>query len=287
MPFLSVVTRYCGRVKLLARNKKSLVTQTDPDFEHIIINDIQRKGLYQANKSLAKNKHRVKGQYVLILDDDDYVSDRGFIKHLKNAAKQHKADILLFKMYRKPFSKTLPSKRVWGKEPILGEIGSCCFVVRRAIWQKHIHEFGRPRYGDYYFIKALFDARYSRYWIDKTMIMVDQVSSRDNPHAKVKVSPNVKEVYAQVTVVLTNYCTKMLTNEARRTMQLFYSKIPIILIDNNSKDESTVYCRMVGSMHSNITVLLNSKNLGHGPAMNQGIQLAKTLTSFYMIQIRL
>lgn len=272
MPFLSVVTRYCGRVKLFARNRKSLVTQIDPDYEHIIISDIQRRGLHEANKSLNKNKHRVKGQYVLILDDDDYVSDRSFIKHLKNAAKQHKADILLFKMYRKPFSKTLPSKRVWGKQPILGEIGSCCFVVKRAIWKRHIHEFGRLRHGDYYFIKALFDAGCSRYWIDRTMIMVDNVS---NPTSKVKVSPNVGKVYRQVTILLVNFCTKMLTNEARRTMQLFYPKIPIILIDNGSKDESTVYCRMVGEMHSNITTVLNKHNIGHGPALNLGIRLAK------------
>lgn len=276
MPFLSVVTRYCGRVSLLARNRKSLVTQIDPDFEHVIINDVQRKGLHEANKSLAKNKHRVKGQYVLILDDDDYVSDRSFIKHLKNVAKQHPVDIILFKAYRKPFSETLPSKRVWGKQPLLGEIGSCCFIVKSAIWQKHISEFGRPRYGDYYFIKALFDAGCSRYWIDRTMIMVDQVSSSNNPVSKIKVSPDVEKVYAQVTVVLINYCTKALTNEARRTMQLFYPKIPIILIDNGSKDESTVYCRMVGEMHSNITSILNDRNIGHGPALTQGIWLAKT-----------
>lgn len=275
-PFLSVVTRYCGRIKLLARNRKSLATQTDSDFEHIIISDIQRKGLHAANKSLNTNKHRVKGQYVFILDDDDYVSDRSFIKHLKNAAKQHKVDILLFKMYRKPFSQTLPSKRVWGKQPILGEIGSCCFAVRSAIWKRHIHEFGRVRHGDYYFIKTLFDKGYSCYWIDRTMIMVDKVSSKDNPYAKVKVSPTVKKVYSQVTVVSINYCTKALTYEARRTMMLYYPKIPIILIDNGSKDESTAFVKAVGEIHSNIISILNDKNTGHGPAMNQGIRLAKT-----------
>ena len=162
-PFLSVVTRSCGRAKMLARAKKSLATQTDPDYEHIVIVDKVGRGLHEANKSLAKNKHKIRGQYVLILDDDDYISDRSFIKHLKNVVSQHKVDIILFKAYRKPFSKTLPSKRVWGKGPLLGEIGSCCFVVKRAIWQKHIHEFGRPKHGDYHFIKILFDRGYSRY----------------------------------------------------------------------------------------------------------------------------
>jgi len=287
-PFLSVVTRSCGRIKLLARNRKSLTTQIDPDYEHIIIVDDVGRGLHTANKSLAKNKHRVKGRYVLILDDDDYVSDRSFIKHLKNVVSQHPVDIILFKAYRKPFSKTLPSKRVWGKQPILGDIGSCCFVVKRAIWQRHIHEFGQPKHGDYRFIKVLFDKGYSRYWVSKTMIMIPTigggkcrpskvvVSPKAKKKAKVVVSPNVEKVYRQVTVVLTNYCTKALTNEAQRTMMLHYPKIPLIIIDNGSKDDSTEYVRLVGEKHFNITAILNERNVGHGPAMNLGIRLAKT-----------
>ena len=93
-PFLSVITRSCGRAKQFARAKKSLMTQVDPDFEHIIIVDKVGKGLHEANKSLATNKHRVKGQYIFILDDDNYVSDRNFIKHLKNVVSQHKVDII-------------------------------------------------------------------------------------------------------------------------------------------------------------------------------------------------
>ena len=288
MPFLSVVTRSCGRAKQFARAKKSLMTQIDPDYEHIVIVDTVGRGLHVANKSLNLNKHRVKGQYVFILDDDNYVSDRNFIKHLKNVVSQHKVDIILFKAHRKPFSETLPSKRVWGTRPILGEIDSCCFVVKRAVWQKHIHEFGQPKHGDYHFIKTLFDKGYSRYWVSKTMVMIPTigggkclpskvvVSPRVDKKTKVVASPKVGSVYAQVTVVLTNYCTKALTEEALRTMLLYYPQIPLILIDNGSKDDSTEYIRAVGKKHTNITVVLNEHNLGHGPAMNLGIRLAKT-----------
>ena len=275
MTFLSVVTRSCGRARLLARNRKSLATQTDPDYEHIIIIDNEHKGLHEANKSLVENKYRVNGQYVLILDDDDYISDRSFIKHLKNVIEQYKVATIFFKAYRKPFSDFLPSKRTWGKTPILGEIGSCCFIVENAIWKKFIGEFAKPRYGDYYFIKTLFDNGCSTYWLNRTMIMIDKVGGGDMPR-KVMVSPDVEKVYPKVTVVLVNYCTKELTNEARRTMQLFYPKIPIILIDNGSNDESTLYVKTVGGLHSNITAVLNEKNIGHGLALNQGVALAKT-----------
>ena len=276
MTFLSVVTRSCGRTRLLARNRKSLATQIDPDYEHIIITDNEHKGLHEANKSLSKNKHRVKGKYVLILDDDDYISDRSFIKHLKNVVAQHPVDIILFKVYRKQFSETLPSKRTWGKPPVLGEIGSCCFVVKYAIWRRYIHEFGQPRYGDYHFIKALFNAGCSHYWVNRTMITVDKIGGGKGLPIKVVVSPDVEKVYPQVTVVLVNFCTKELTNEARRTMMLYYPKISIIMIDNGSKDGSTEYIKVVGEMHENITTILNEQNIGHGPAMNQGINLAKT-----------
>ena len=287
-PFLSVVTRSCGRAKQFAMAKKSLMTQIDPDYEHIIIVDAVGKGLHEANKSLDKNKHRIRGQYVFILDDDNYVSDTYFIKHLKNVVSQHPVDIILFKAHRKPFSETLPSKRVWGTRPILGEIDSCCFVVKRAVWQKHIHEFGQLKHGDYHFIKALFDKRYSRYWVSKTMVMIPTigggkcqpskvaVSPKTRRKAKIVVSPNIEKIYSQVTVVLTNFCTKELTSEAIRTMLLYYPKIHIILIDNGSKDESTLYVKTVGEMHSNITAILNEKNIGHGLAINQGIKLVKT-----------
>lgn len=287
-PFLSVVTRSCGRAKMFARAKKSLATQTDPDYEHIVIVDKVGKGLHAANKSLAKNKHRVRGQYVFILDDDNYVSDIRSIRHLKDVVSQHKVDIILFKAHRKPFSETLPSKRVWGTRPILGEIDSCCFVVRRAIWQKHIHEFGRPKHGDYHFIKALFDRGYSKYWVSKTMVMIPTIGGGKCRPAKARVSPkakkkakigivsNVKNVCAQVTIILTNYCTKALTEEALRTMLLHYPKILLILIDNGSKDDSTEYIKAVDKKHTNITVILNERNLGHGPALNIGIRLAKT-----------
>jgi len=264
------------------------MTQIDPDYEHIVIVDAVGRGLHAANKSLAENKHRMKGQYVFILDDDNYVSDRYFIKHLKNVVSQHPVDIVLFMAHRKPFSQTLPSKRVWGKQPILGEIDSCCFVVKRAIWQKHIHEFGKPKHGDYHFIKALFDKGYSKYWLSKTMVMIPTigggkcqpskvvVSPKTKKKTKVVVPPSVEKVYRQVTVVLVNHRTKKLVDEARRTLMAYYPKIPIILIDNGSGDESTLYVKTVGGMHSNITVVLNEHNLGHGLAMNQGIGLAKT-----------
>lgn len=273
---------------MFAKAKKSLATQIDPDYEHIIIVDTEGKGLYEANKSLAENKHRVRGQYVFILDDDDYVSSRYFIRHLKNIVNQHKVDIILFKAYRKPFSQVLPSRRVWGKRPILGDIGSCCFVVRRAIWQKHIHEFGRPKHGDYHFIKALFDKKYSLYWVSKVMIMIPTIGGGKCRPAKAKVAPrakkkteivvppNMEEIYAQVTVVLTNYCTKKLVAEALRTMLLYYPKISIILIDNGSKDDSTEYIEVINKEHTNVIVILNKINLGHGPALNQGIRLART-----------
>ena len=76
--------------------------------------------------------------------------------------------------------------------------------------------------------------------------------------------------------MLTNYCTKELTSEAVRTMLLFYPKIPITIIDNGSKDDSTEYIKVLGKKYLNITAILNEKNVGHGLAMNEGIRLAKT-----------
>lgn len=78
-----------------------------------------------------------------------------------------------------------------------------------------------------------------------------------------------------ITCVLVNYKTKHLTEKALSTFRKFYS-YPVILVDNNSGDESTEFCKNAVTVYDDITVLLNNKNIGHGQALHHGILLAAT-----------
>ena len=162
-PFLSIVTRCFRRPTLLARNISSVSSQTDADLEHIFIVDEIGIGKEAANQVLALNKHLVNGQYVLILDDDDILVYDNYVRDLKDIAERYNPDVIISKM-RWHLGVEKPEKRWWKRPPKDGHIGSPCFAVRREVWLNHIHAFGTPRGGDFYFIRTLWDAGYKFHW---------------------------------------------------------------------------------------------------------------------------
>jgi len=161
---------------MLEVNKASLRMQTDPDYEQIFIVDKIGRGIWWANKSLAENKHRVKGKYTYILDDDTCLIDRDFIGTIKPIAEEYSPDVILFKVERPVGIRILPDERVWRKVPILGHIDTACFTVKTEIWKMYIESFGTRGCGDYYFIKRLYDEKCSFYWLDRVIGRIQRVS---------------------------------------------------------------------------------------------------------------
>jgi GT2 family glycosyltransferase len=77
-----------------------------------------------------------------------------------------------------------------------------------------------------------------------------------------------------VTAVIINYQTPDLTKTAITSFRKFYPQIPILLIDNGSKDNSReVLKRIVDSNPGLLKFVVNEKNFHHGPAMHQAIGL--------------
>jgi glycosyltransferase involved in cell wall biosynthesis len=75
-----------------------------------------------------------------------------------------------------------------------------------------------------------------------------------------------------ITAVNINYQTPDLTQTALTSFRKFYPQIPILLIDNGSKDNSQeVLKRMVDNNPDLVKLVANEKNLHHGPAMHQAI----------------
>ena len=177
IPLLSIVTRCYKRPETLKINIMSVARQTYDNWEQVFIVDEEGVGLLLANQSLFLNRHRVKGDYVLILDDDDCLAYNEFVTDLKDIALDWGPDIIMIKMDQ--ILRTLPTPQVWEKRPIFGQIGSCCFVVRRDIWQEYIELFGQPNGGDFAFISALFARAESKgfdiYWFDKVCTKIQRV----------------------------------------------------------------------------------------------------------------
>lgn len=172
-PFLSIVTRCYQRPTMLAKNKRSVSSQTDKDYEHLFIVDEEGAGLLAANRALATA--RPGGEYVLVLDDDNRITDTRMIEALKEAAIDRPA-LVFFKSDHSPTFGTMPHDVVWGKEPKRGHVDSANFITRRDWWERHIEAFGVRLEGDYEFLAAMWKEKPDVAWLDRQMIAVQRIS---------------------------------------------------------------------------------------------------------------
>ena len=96
--------------------------------------------------------------------------DMDFVKRIREINKEFDPDIIITKIDSKP--KIYPTDVSWNKGPIRGEIMGGCVCVKNEVFQKHIHAFGQPKAGDYFFIKEIFDSKngYRIHWEDRVTI---------------------------------------------------------------------------------------------------------------------
>lgn len=78
-----------------------------------------------------------------------------------------------------------------------------------------------------------------------------------------------------ITVVTANFKTPDLTTECVESFKSFYD-IPYTLIDNGGDLISLAACRKLANKYDDLLLVSNSRNVGHGKALNQGIALADT-----------
>ena len=164
MPFLSIVTRCYKRPESLKANVASVANQTDQDYEHLFIVDDVGRGMEWANRALATATPA--GDYVLVLDDDDILSEPRAIEYLKEAAVD-KPDVIIFRGDFGEVLGILPDAVVWGNRPIKGHIGSAAFATSRDVWEKHVTSYGAKEGGDYEYLKALWQDKPAVVWLDK------------------------------------------------------------------------------------------------------------------------
>lgn len=180
-PFLSIITRVYKRPVGLSANISSIESLKDKDLEQIFITDHVGVGLFEANKSFSSNntKALIEGKYVYLLDDDDFIVNPNMIAELKNIAEQSSPDVICFRMIIKNNmnGNYYPTTEIcWGNKPVIARIGGSCFVVKTEVWKKYIHEFAKPRCGDFYFINAVYEAGHSFRWYDVLMAETGKVS---------------------------------------------------------------------------------------------------------------
>ena len=168
-PFLSIVTHCCNRSTFLRENIKSVKAQTSREWEQIYIVDRHQAGIKQANISFYRNRSRVRGEYVYILDDDCELINPQFIEHLHESVSPQD-DIIMVRSIRPrghPSSERLfPDYHVWGKTPKFETTNSLCYVIRADLWRAQIKAYGRGSGGDWWFLKGCMDTGAQLSWLN-------------------------------------------------------------------------------------------------------------------------
>lgn len=172
MAFLTILTRSFRRPESLGRCVNSVALQTDPDIEHLIVHDAIGRGVEWSYTNLSGIVPD--GQYVMLLDDDNYLDDRHFIEKLKRIADvENCPEVIFIDMQR--LGDRLPDFSEGVKR---GFIDAACFVVRRDVWLEHAPRLKSDYSADFYFIDEIVrcERRHTTAHLHDIITIMDRVS---------------------------------------------------------------------------------------------------------------
>lgn len=171
-PFLSVFTPTYQRPAMLELCRKSVRSQT-ARTEHVVVEDTIGVGIDGMYAAMPEHAGKPTGEYVMVLSDDNILTDEFFAAELRQIAlQQDSPDVIVFK--GQIDVTTQPAS--WGGEPRITMIDLSCFAVKREIWQRHAEDWGERYEGDFDFIHALWRAGYRFFWWDRLVFRALQIS---------------------------------------------------------------------------------------------------------------
>lgn len=175
MPFLTVITRTYKRPNLLANNQRAFAEQTDPDYEQIIIRDEVGVGVAAANVRLRGTAGCVRGEYVLVIDDDDIVVDPGLIADLKRLAVT-RPGVIMVRWDHGPRG-VLPAEEWFehGGVPPKAGVGGGAPIVRADVYRALCHTWGNAYDGDHDFVSSVLTCGQPVVWHNKVVCAVQQI----------------------------------------------------------------------------------------------------------------
>lgn len=179
MPLLTIITRtFNGRPLGLASNIASVQRQTRTDnVQHLIVEDKQRRGVAWAQQNLRTLSPLLQGDYVMLLDDDDFLIDDKFVEILEKVTADS-PEVVIVKMNMGD-GRILPHWMDWllvGSRPEHSGIAASCFIVRRDVWNEHVNDFAAKYDGDFAFIEAVYRCGHPFAWWDRCVSRVGEIS---------------------------------------------------------------------------------------------------------------
>lgn len=198
-PLINIITRTSGRPNGFQRCQQSISNQTYTNIRHIVSYDNLEdkeyvdkynvdaffidKAKVQAMQDIPDPKtggrfiynlyfnilfNKVKNGWIMILDDDDYLSNPNAVQTMVNNI-QGNTDMLVWQM-KYPTGSKLPTIQEMGSRPRLGRIGSPCIMVHSGI-AKTIRWDGW-KCGDFRFISKVWSKTGQKRWIKDSLVLL-------------------------------------------------------------------------------------------------------------------
>lgn len=177
MTLLSIITRtFNGRPVGLRRNLASVDGQSDRhEIQHFLALDLGRHGVGWSFKNLATVVPQLVGDYVMLLDDDDYLIDNHFVRDLRQIVADQ-PDVVIVQMDMSN-GRVLPLAERWEQRPTHSFIACSCYLVRRDVFNEHVGDFADAYDGDFTFINAVIEHGHQLKWWKRIVSKVGQVSN--------------------------------------------------------------------------------------------------------------
>ena len=183
--FLTILTRaHPGRPECLKRNIQCVQEQTYKDIQHLILKPAVEPTGTGRERATAVGylihyaAPKVKGRYVMQLDDDDMLATPDFVQRIRNVTTADSSiDMIIFKCQLG--DKVLPKPFLWNRRILkMAEIAGPNVLVRKDVYDQASHKWLIPRYeSDFDYIEEC--AR-----VAKNILWLNIVGTRSQGTAK-------------------------------------------------------------------------------------------------------
>lgn len=150
--FLTILTRtFFGRPRGLIRCIESVMNCPGSEVvQHLLVAEDESHGVGQSFINLRYAIPKIKGEYVMLLDDDDYLLDQSFfLRFSKHIHENEKPPVVIVEM---DMGTGLVLPEQMGGAPARDHIACSCYIVRKDIFVKYIESFTNTYDGDFNFI---------------------------------------------------------------------------------------------------------------------------------------
>lgn len=171
-PLLTIITRRHPRRfgSNYRRHVASITHQVSNLMEVVEISGCT--SVAAANTSLSRSDvlSNALGQYVMVLDDDDFLADAHVVQRLSATLKKTSPTWLMVPVQMPSAVLPTPWGAMW--RPLRGTVGSPCMVIRRDVWDRCCGAWASDKAADWSFSLRLWERGFRPVWMDGRPLVV-------------------------------------------------------------------------------------------------------------------